>query len=410
VLCPRGWLSSFHGVCFKVHSNDLDWNSAKSACEALGSSLAVPNSKAKSREFPQLLKRAGASKRFWIGLYRDPKNERRWLWVDGSTVYITSWNTGEPNNARSNEDCGEIFMRSGESKWNDETCSFRRPYICEINGNQKQLALPKTETFNNILKCLLVKLKLTIFTASMGKSAAPVSQRSRVRIPYKSEFFFRLSFRNCKSCPHYWTPHQSSCYKLSSNTLEWIAAKFACKALGSNLAMLDSPTEQREIGWGNRTWIGLHRDSSNNSRWQWIDGSLAVYLNFANQSNKWNDTEDCVEMYPSRKWNVLNCNTSLHYSCELSSEFTCRKLSLNEVQILPGNCVLYNQRYGSICSFSCATGKQISGPSSVRCGIRGYWSEEVNEVSCNGSYNCNFCFFASCYPCFSLDVSSSVKK
>ena len=134
VLCPRGWLSSFHGVCFKVHSNDLDWNSAKSACEALGSSLAVPNSKAKSREFPQLLKRAGASKRFWIGLYRDPKNERRWLWVDGSTVYITSWNTGEPNNARSNEDCGEIFMRSGESKWNDETCSFRRPYICEING------------------------------------------------------------------------------------------------------------------------------------------------------------------------------------------------------------------------------------------------------------------------------------
>ena len=36
--------------------------------------------------------------------------------------------------------------------------------------------------------------------SSVGKSAAPVSQRSRVRIPYKSEFFFRLSFRNCKSC------------------------------------------------------------------------------------------------------------------------------------------------------------------------------------------------------------------
>ena len=36
--------------------------------------------------------------------------------------------------------------------------------------------------------------------SSVGKSAAPVLQRSRVRIPYKSEFFFRLSFRNCKSC------------------------------------------------------------------------------------------------------------------------------------------------------------------------------------------------------------------
>ena len=84
--------------------------------------------------------------------------------------------------------------------------------------------------------------------------------------------------------------------------------------------MLDSPAEQREIVWGSRTWIGLHRDSSNKSRWQWIDGSLAVYLNFAdNQPNNWKGTEDCVEMYPSRKWNDLNCNTSLHYSCELSS-------------------------------------------------------------------------------------------
>ncbi|CAH3186774.1 unnamed protein product, partial [Porites lobata] len=149
--------------------------------------------------------------------------------------------------------------------------------------------------------------------------------------------------------------------------------------------MLDSPAEQREIVWGSRTWIGLHRDSSNKSRWQWIDGSLVVYLNFtSNQPNNWNGTEDCVEIYPSRKWNVLNCNTSLHYSCELSSEFTCRKLSFtNDVQIWPESCVLYNQRYGSICSFSCATGKQISGASSARCGIRGYWSEKVNEVSCN---------------------------
>ena len=27
-----------------------------------------------------------------------------------------------------------------------------------------------------------------------------VSQRSRIRVPYKPDFFFRLSFRNCKSC------------------------------------------------------------------------------------------------------------------------------------------------------------------------------------------------------------------
>ena len=84
--------------------------------------------------------------------------------------------------------------------------------------------------------------------------------------------------------------------------------------------MLDSPAEQQEIAFGYSTWIGLHRDSSIKSRWQWIDGSLAVYLNFGSKEpNNWKGSEDCVEMYPSRKWNDLNCNTSLHYSCELSS-------------------------------------------------------------------------------------------
>ena len=133
VLCPRGWLSSFYGGCFKVHYNRLDWNSAKSACEALGSSLAVPNSTAKLREFPQLLKSAGASKLYlWIGLYRDPKNERRWLWVDGSTAYFTLWDNGEPNNDGSNEDCVEFRMTS--EKWNDKPCHYSLPYICEISG------------------------------------------------------------------------------------------------------------------------------------------------------------------------------------------------------------------------------------------------------------------------------------
>ena len=132
VLCPGGWFSGFRGGCFKVHSNPLNWTLAKSACEALGSSLAVLNSKAKSREFPQLLNSAGASKLWWIGLYRDPKNERQWLWVDGSILFFTSWDAGEPNNAGSNENCVEFKMTS--EKWNDKACHYSLPYVCEISG------------------------------------------------------------------------------------------------------------------------------------------------------------------------------------------------------------------------------------------------------------------------------------
>ena len=134
VLCPRGWLSSFLGGCFKVHSKRLDLTSAKSKCEAQGSSPAVLNSKAKLREFAQLFNSKGAITDWWIGVYRDPKNERRWLRVDGSTSFSTFWHNGQPNNAGSNQDCVEIAMRVGEWLWNDRACGYRRRYICEING------------------------------------------------------------------------------------------------------------------------------------------------------------------------------------------------------------------------------------------------------------------------------------
>ena len=44
-------------------------------------------------------------------------------------------------------------------------------------------------------------LTSTIPAQRSTNKTAPVSQRSRERIPYKLEFFFfRLSFRNCKGC------------------------------------------------------------------------------------------------------------------------------------------------------------------------------------------------------------------
>ena len=66
---------------------------------------------------------------------------------------------------------------------------------------------------------------------------------------------------------------------------------------------------------------------------------------------------------------------------------------MNDVRIWPEHCVLDNQRHGSVCNFSCGNGKQISGPSSARCGIGGHWSEDVNKVICSdGLYQPNCCF------------------
>lgn len=135
--CPGGWVSSFHGECFKVHANPLNWFAAKSACEALGSSLAVLNSKAKLQDLSLPAATSLGLHWFWIGLYKDLIEKKRWLWVGGSRVFFTSWSTGEPNNARLNEDCGLLSVAS--RKWNDHVCSLPFPYICEINGKYNNL-------------------------------------------------------------------------------------------------------------------------------------------------------------------------------------------------------------------------------------------------------------------------------
>ena len=131
--CPQDWVLSLHGGCFKVFSNRLNWNSAKSACEALRSDLAVLNSKAKLRGFLASAAAAYKVDNFWIGLLRDPTHKASWLWVGGLQVTFATWDIGQPGNQEGVEDCG--VLRISSKKWHDYLCMERRlGYICEING------------------------------------------------------------------------------------------------------------------------------------------------------------------------------------------------------------------------------------------------------------------------------------
>ena len=54
--------------------------------------------------------------------------------------------------------------------------------------------------------------------------------------------------------------------------------------------------------------------------------------------------------------------------------------------VSPSDCLLPTHPHGKICSFYCARGYQVSGPSSARCGIGGSWSEDANTIICDGLY------------------------
>ena len=127
-VCPKNWVR-FHNSCYKFSSKSASWNAAKASCEAQGSHLVVINSRAENQAIG-----TRSSHTMFIGLHRDPKDQSRWLWVDGSRPTFTNWYPGEPNNHGGGEACVELYPQKHGLKWNDFPCSGPRRYICETSG------------------------------------------------------------------------------------------------------------------------------------------------------------------------------------------------------------------------------------------------------------------------------------
>ena len=115
------------GSCYKISSRKLNWNAAKTACEALGSKLVMVKSQSELKVLVQKV-----SRNIWIGLHRDPRDKSRWIWVDGTRLIYSHWQQGEPNNYGGYEGCLE--MRHNTGVWNDFPCHYSMHYVCETNA------------------------------------------------------------------------------------------------------------------------------------------------------------------------------------------------------------------------------------------------------------------------------------
>lgn len=126
--CPSDWIR-LNGSCYKISSDKLNWNAAKSACEAMGSELAT----VKSQNEQQAL--APRIKEFtWIGLHRVSYDSSPLIWVDGTRPSYTNFYPGQPDHYGGYEDCVHMLLREGQVKWNDISCSLNMLFICEMNG------------------------------------------------------------------------------------------------------------------------------------------------------------------------------------------------------------------------------------------------------------------------------------
>lgn len=111
-----------------------------------------------------------------------------------------------------------------------------------------------------------------------------------------------------------------------SGRTSWNAAKSACEALGAKLVVLNSQAENQAIGEkitrGQGTYIGLHRNPRDRSRWLWVDRSRSTFTHWdSGEPNDVGGREDCVHMRSKSqgyKWNDLPYNIAyvVSYACE----------------------------------------------------------------------------------------------
>ncbi|NXS41034.1 CL17A protein, partial [Balaeniceps rex] len=122
--CPPGW-QQFAKSCYFFSVATKPWLAAQDSCASFNAHLAIVDSEQENRFFANQIKE---NQVFWLGL-TDMHKEGSWQWVNGRSVSLSFWNSGEPNNVgQHGEDCATIYPNG---HWNDVTCSNTEAWICE---------------------------------------------------------------------------------------------------------------------------------------------------------------------------------------------------------------------------------------------------------------------------------------
>ncbi|XP_076033567.1 macrophage mannose receptor 1-like isoform X2 [Oratosquilla oratoria] len=283
--CGWNWIeNSITGECYRLYTDQqLSFQDANDLCKGLDyhsefpSTLVTINT-AEEALFIQthLTSQHISNPTLWIGLQNDKSGGMRW--VDGSPALYENWKSNEPNEYY-RENC--IEMDTGDYKWNDATCSYRRGFICEKKGD--------------------AYVKPTPFP------------RPNVR------------------CPDGWKAWGDYCYLFPKTTGSWDTAHRYCQShYGSILASIKTAEENefifqtmKGVSSYYNTWIGLH-DDNKGGNWHWVDDTDVLYYeNWApNEPNNHNSGEHCGEMKTTSssdgKWMDISCYTYNYYVCKIT--------------------------------------------------------------------------------------------
>ncbi|KAF1494155.1 C-type lectin domain family 17, member A, partial [Eudyptula minor novaehollandiae] len=122
--CPAGW-QQFAKTCYFFSTTKKPWLAAKQSCHDFNAHLAIVDTEQENKFLANHIMK---DRVFWLGL-TDTDSENNWQWVNGRSLSLSFWNSGEPNNAgQQGEDCATIYS---SGLWNDILCSSPEAWICE---------------------------------------------------------------------------------------------------------------------------------------------------------------------------------------------------------------------------------------------------------------------------------------
>ncbi|XP_035997169.1 E-selectin isoform X3 [Fundulus heteroclitus] len=400
--------TSVEGWSYHYSDEVMDWESARKWCRTNYTDMvAIQNQEEIGHLKSSLPRKSGY---YWIGIR---KVNDVWTWVGTNkplTAEASNWATNEPNNGQKGqlsgqpEDCVEMYIKreTDEGKWNDERCTKRKTALCYTAACKTDSCLHGecVETINShVCKCN---------PGFYGNRCEQVVQCNKEEVirPQKGGVECTHDYGNFSydSLCHY------SCeegYKLS------VSEPQRCLATG-NWSMQSPKCELVQC-----------QDLSAPAR-----GSM----NCSDPLGKFSYRSSCE--FTCKEGYKLDESSSRTVKCESSGKWSAPKPSCVAVQCPslqnPDNGYITCEddanlsfSYGKSCSFKCAPGYRLVGPSTLTCTAAAEWSEQAPHceaitcqnpgtgdhliLQCSKSLQSNSTCNFSCEPGYKLQGEQSIQ-
>ncbi|XP_039985255.1 E-selectin [Xiphias gladius] len=347
--------------CWSYHFSNktMDWQQARAWCKEHYTDMVAIQNQEEIRHLNSSLPKQ--RNYYWIGIR---KINNVWTWVGTNktlTAEATNWAKGEPNNGKNgrkmgeNEDCVEMYIKRNEEpgKWNDERCGKMKTALCYTAACENDSCHygECVETINSH-KCVC-------FDGFYGEKCEHVVKcdKEEVTVPDKGSV-------NCT--------HTYGDYSYDS------LCKYSCEK-GYQLSMSRPLRCTASTKWSEEPptcELVKCPELSRPAR-----GSMNCSNPLGPSSYQSTCVFTCDEGYvqahsPS---NTLQCEASGSWNASQPSCVAVQCPTLQKLENVLVDCGDVDMKfiYGNTCSFSCALGYHLVGPSRMTCTSAAEWSERM---------------------------------